>query len=179
MAIVPAPHTFVDGVYSTSEANTYIRDPLLFLMRPPTARLRQLVGQTLTNGVFTAITFTTHDVDQDWAGGSGHSDSVNTSRYTANYAGWYLCTGGVSFAVSAAGNRGAYWYVNGTAVNAVESIGASAAAINFGTVARGELVYLNVGDYVELFGYQSSGGVLNTQISGSTGSTANLMWRSN
>lgn len=183
MAIVPVPHTFVDGVYSTSEANTYLRDPLLFLMKRPMARLRQIVAQSIPSGAFTPITFTFSDVDQDYltAANAGHSNSVNTSRYTANFAGWYLATGGVSFAVNAVGVRAAYWYVNGTPANGVESMGATVGTVNFGTVARSELIYLNVGDYLELNAYQTSGAGLNT-VAGATGvgaSTMNVIWQSN
>lgn len=180
MTSVPSPGTgFGVGVVDGSDLNNLVVDPLLFLLKRPMARLRQIVAQSINSGAFTPITFTTHDVDQDWAGGTGHSDSVNTSRYTANYGGWYQLSGGVSFAVNATGVRGAYWYVNGSPANGVESMGASAASVNFGTVARTELLYLNAGDYVELNAYQTSGSPLNTVVSGVAMSTMNVIWQGN
>jgi hypothetical protein len=181
MAVVPGTHTFINALRDSSEDNTYVRDPLLFLFKRPMARLRQVVAQSLTNGVPTALTFTVHDVDQDWAGGAGHSDSVNTSRYTANYAGWYQVSGGVSFVANATGARGCYWAVNGSLSLGVEDIGApTPGGATHGQPARTELLYLNVGDYVELWALQISGGALNTAVGGSaTGSTMNVLWVSN
>ncbi len=180
MTSVPSPGTgFGVGVVDGSDLNNLLVDPVLFLLKRPMARLRQIVAQSLTNGTFTAITFTTHDVDQDWAGGTGHSDSSNTSRYTANYAGWYMLTGGISYAVSATGVRGAYWYVNGSPISGTETMGPASAAVNHGTAARGEMMYLNSGDYVELNGYQTSGGALNTAVTGVAMSTMNVVWMGN
>jgi hypothetical protein len=181
VAVVPSTHTFGDSVVTSSEDNTYVRDPLLFLMKPPMARVRQIVAQSLTNGIPTALTFTIHDVDQDWAGGTGHSDSVNTSRYTANYAGWYQCSGGVNFAANVTGGRGCYWAVNGTLSLGTEDIGAPApGGASHGHPTRTELLYLNVGDYVELWAIQISGGALNTAAANtSTSSSMNTLWVSN
>jgi len=164
VAAVPVPHTFVDGVYTSSEANTYLRDPLLFLMTPPSAQLRQIVAQNLTTSVGAAITFTTADWDTDYLGGTGHSNSVNTSRYTANYQGKYLVAGAVAFAASAAGRRLTWWAVNGVTVNASETAGPTTAASSCEVVARTMEVPLNVNDYVELWAQQESGGTIATNV---------------
>lgn len=179
MAAVPVPHTFVDGVYTTAEANTYLRDPLLFLLKPPLAELRQTVAQSIPNGTFTAVLFDTEDVDQDYLGGGGHSTSSNTSRYTANFAGWYQVSGGVSIAANAVGVRGCYWYVNGSPLNGTESMSVNSGATNHGSVARTKHVFLNLGDYVELFCYQTSGAPLNTAVSTFAQSSMTVRWVSN
>jgi hypothetical protein len=181
VAAVPVPHTFVDGVYSTSEANTYLRDPLLFLQTPPMAELRQTAAQSIPNGTFTALLFDTSDVDKDYlvATNAGHSTSSNTSRYTARFPGWYQCSGGVSIAANAVGVRGAYWYVNGSPLNGTESMGTNSGATNHGTVPRTKHIYLNIGDYVELFCYQTSGGALNTAVSTFAQSSMTDRWVSN
>lgn len=169
MPAVPSPLTVDTGLSSSSDFNTKVRDPLRFLMSPPLARLRQIVAQSLTNGATTAITFTTADVDTDYVGGTGHSNSVNPTRYTANWTGWYVVSGGINFVANATGARGCYWAVNGSIALGVESVGAPApGGANHGHTARTELLFLNEADYVELLGLQISGGTLNTVATATT-----------
>jgi hypothetical protein len=183
VAVVPVPLTVGSGLSSSSDFNEGVRDPLLFLMKRPMARLRQIVAQSIPNGTPTALTFTASDVDQDWvtATNAGHSNSVNTTRWTANYAGWYECSGGVSFAANVTGARGCYWSVNGTLALGVEGIGApTPGGATHGQPARVETLYLNVGDYLELLALQISGGALLTAVGGTaTGSTMNVRLVSN
>jgi hypothetical protein len=156
--------------------NAFVRDPLKFLTRRPFARLRQIVAQTLTTSTFTGITFTSADIDSDWIGGTGHSNSVNTSRYTANYAGWYQASGGVAYAANATGRRVAAWAVNGARVNGSQAVVQATTAFDIEVPARTEFVFLAVGDYLELQGFQESGGNLLTNVSADAQSTMNVIW---
>lgn len=174
MATVPTTHTVVDGLATSSEMNSYFRDPIAFLMKPPIFRLRQTVVQSLTSGVWTAVTFTTEDVDTDVDGVGGHDNAVNTSRYTARYAGWYEVSFMANIAASAAGQRGGRVAVNGTAITGSESFIDATAAGGIELPASTALVFLNVGDYVEAQALQSSGGAINTAV----GSCLNGVWRS-
>lgn len=178
MATVPDSHDFADGIATSSEANTYIRDPARFGLNPPHAELRQTVAQTLTTGVTAAVTFDVEDVDEPAAAG-GHSTSSNTSRYTAQYAGWYLVGGGVGFAANATGQRAAVWAVNGALLNGSQVMEQATSASNNKVGARTKLVYLNVGDYVELHAQQTSGGNLNTAVTASEQSSMSVLWVSN
>ena len=177
MAVVPASHTFSSGTVATSsEANTYIRDPIAFLLNRPIANLRQTVVQSIANAAGVAITFDAEDFDT----ANGHDNVTNNSRYTAVYAGRYLLGGGVSYAANATGVRGAYWYVNGSTVAGTEVIiPASGGGIVTSVPARSVLTFLNVGDYVELIAYQTSGGALNTGVTGGGQSSASVEWVSN
>lgn len=178
MATVPETHTVVGGLATSSEMNSYFRDPIAFLQNKPAARLRQTVAQILTTATYASITFTTEDFDDDPDGVGGHDNAVNTSRYTARYAGWYRLGGAVNFTSNATGIRACRWTVNGTAVNASESIGQSVSVGGFGSsaVARAEHVFLNVGDYVELQGRQDSGGNLNTDVNAAAMSSMSIAW---
>ncbi|MES2211025.1 MAG: hypothetical protein V4515_12735 [Chloroflexota bacterium] len=179
-SVAPFTQTWTDGVSSSSEMNNYVRDPLNFLLRPPMAELRQIVAQTLTTGVAAALTFTASDVDQDYLGGTGHSNSVNTSRYTANFSGWYQVSGQASYVANATGRRGALWAVNGTPIASGQLIGPATAASDIEFGARVKFVYLNAGDYAELLGFQESGGNLATIVSFNTVlSGASIRWVSN
>lgn len=179
MAVVPDTHDFAGGVVTTSEDNTYIRDPIRFLLNRPRAELRQTVFQTLTTGVTAAVTFDVEDVDADPSGAGGHSTSANTSRYTAVYAGWYLCGGGVGFAANVTGQRAAVWAVNGTLLNGAQIMEQATSASNNKVPARTKLILLNVGDYVELHALQTSGGNLNTDVTASGQSSMSVLWVSN
>jgi hypothetical protein len=175
---VPATHTFSDGIALSSEMNSYARDPINFLLKPPIAELLANAVQSINNATATAIAFAAETVDTDVDGTGGHDNVTANTRYTARYAGWYYCDGGVGWAANATGVRTAWWAVNGTVLNnATATIGANAAIV--AVAARGKLIFLNVGDYVELAGYQTSGGALNATNNGPDMSSASIHWVSN
>jgi len=116
------------------------------------------VAQSLTNGTFNIITVNTKEFDT--------ATAFNTSTYTfqPTVAGYYQVNGQVNFAATTAlcfsgllknGAR----YKDGNWVN---QTGNPASVVN-------SIVYLNGStDYINLFGYQSSGGALNTNNAGNT-----------
>jgi hypothetical protein len=147
-----------------------------FLSAPPQAELRATTVQSITNNTPTPILYDAEDSDTH----GGHSTSSNTSRYTAQVAGWYLCSGNVSMTGSATNRRGCWWRKNGADVagtEAVISAGDDTAGLTI--PARAKLIFLAVGDYVELVGYQDSGGPLNTVVAGSTPQPSmSITWKS-
>lgn len=179
MTAVPDTHDFASGVATSSEANAYIRDPIRFLLNKPAAELRQTVAQSIPDATWTSITFTTEDLDSDPTGTGAHSTSSATSRYVAVYAGWYRVGGGVEFSVSGTGQRGVAWAVNGTLVNASRTFISATAAVGMDAPARTKMVFLNVGDYVELQAYQNSGGPLNTFATSEAASSMSVAWERN
>lgn len=178
MATVPTVRTFVAGeIVLASYFNNNIGAVLSFLLAPPVFRGRQTVAQSLTTSVLTAITLDSEDVDS----ANGHSTVTNTSRYTAQYAGWYLLSGGVGFAFNATGNRAAFVRVNGATANACQS---NQAAVSTGSsttqvVISAEPMFLNVNDFAEIAGLQTSGAGLNTAVSADQQSRLNALWSSN
>lgn len=184
MGTVPTPHTWTAGDDATSTALQTVTDGDLYALgsatsggsRKPLARLNQTAAQTLADATGAAVNFDTEVVDYD----AGHSTTTNTSRYTAQTAGYYMVSGAVGFVGNATGSRLAWLAVNGTAVNGSE--------VGFGTVPNNghveitvpaTLVYLNSGDYVQLFAYQTSGGNLNTFLSGVIQPIMLVLWVSN
>lgn len=160
MAVAPTVPQFLSGVLTTTELNQ-LRDAINFLYAPPRMKVRQTVAQSLPTATWTSILFDVEDYDTDPSGAGGHSTSVNTSRFTAVYAGWYLVSGGVTFGSNSSGFRATRWAVNGSAVNASQSTNVTIPAGNPHSVAaRVDSVFLDVGDYVEMQGWQSSGGAL-------------------
>lgn len=176
MATVPVIRTFVAGeVVLASYFNTNINGPLTFLLAPPIFQGRQTVAQTLTTAVFAAVTLDAEDVDS----AGGHSTVTNTSRYVAQYAGWYDVAGGIGYASNATSYRAGDLRTNGTALNGTQSniVALTSSVSNVGLPTT--LVFLNVSDYVEMFALQNSGGNLNTSVTTTTQSRMSARWRSN
>ncbi len=178
MAVVPVVPAITGGVLATSE-QAALAAVSTFLLRRPHAQLRQIVNQSLANLTWASITFTTEDVDDDVSGTGGHSNSTNPSRFTALYAGWYLLGGTVAVVASATGSRGARWAVNGSAIAEGATLLPAIATVSTQVPAPVVQVYLNVGDYVELQGFQNSGGALNTDVTAGDQSSMSVLWISN
>ena len=88
-----------------------------------------------------------------------HSLTSNPSRLTCRTPGLYTLSGHLTFAANATGYRQVCLRLNAStflAVNATPNLGA-AAAVNLSVAT---LYKLAVGDYVELHGWQNSGGTL-------------------
>jgi hypothetical protein len=116
-------------------------------------------GQSIDANTWTAVTFNTEDFDTD----SYHSTSTNTSRFTvpSGKAGKFAFTGSISWGAS---NQGTFRlvavYKNGSVFNQVVQF----AGTNDGTIQPFAYVYdLAVGDYLEVFVRQNTGGALDVQ----------------
>lgn len=172
MPALPTVPTFSQGVTPTSSLSR-LADAVTFLRSPPIAQVQQIVAQAVANGTFTAITFTLEIVDS----ALGFDTGVSTTRYYAQYPGWYELSGGVAWSPNATSNRITQWYVNGAGLGGSETSLPAAAAVNNTVVpARTMLAYLSIGDYVELYAYQFSGGALNTAVGGQSRSSMTVRW---
>jgi hypothetical protein len=158
---LPDPATFgPNELLEETKLNTGVRDPARFEQDRPQASLRQTVAQSVAGGTAEAVQFNAEDTDNY----NGHDNATNNTRYTAVIAGKYQLSGGIGFASNATGFRSAVWRKNGAVING--------SAVNIPTIsgtpslipARTITVYLNVGDYVELWAFQNSGGALNTSV---------------
>lgn len=140
---------------------------LSWLRNKPAAMLRQTSAQSFPASTYVPVTWQTEDLDDDPDGVGGHSTSVNASRYTARYAGWYRVGGGFSFASNATGIRHAVWAVNGTTLSGTAiAVDATANSSSTRLPMRSLLVNLGVGDYVELWAWQGSGSSLSSDATG-------------
>lgn len=123
--------------------------------RNPCCRVYNDANQSIPDSTVTALTFNTERFDTDGI----HSTTSNTSRLTCRTAGVYHMDAHVEFASNSTGERQLLLKLNGTTFIAADS----RAAINGNpTKASIPTTYqLVVGDYVEVFVFQSSGGALN------------------
>ena len=84
--------------------------------------------------------------------------AVNPSRVTFSVAGWYSLVANVDFAASATGDREIYFQRSGVGIYGRQTIKSATLANPMSTQA---VLCVAVGDYVEVFANQTSGGALN------------------
>ncbi len=112
--------------------------------------------QTLTNVTYGLLTFDAENFDTD----SFHSTSTNTSRMTipSGKAGKYLISGQIGFASNATGYRLVEVMKNASSIIylAITPFSGDTPTLNLSYIMD-----CAVGDYIELRGYQNSGGNLN------------------
>lgn len=158
----PTPYSWSVGDVATTAILDGIRDAQTWAQNPPDFVAYQATVQSIPNTAWTPIAFDTNVLDSY----TGHSTTTNNSRYVcqSGAAGWYTACGVVAYSGNATGFRTARLQVNGSPL-----IGGAGYLNNDGSVEDGIVtptrdVFLNVGDYLEVAGYQSSGGALNTQL---------------
>lgn len=148
-----------------------------FYVSPPMFRGRQANAQTLATGAWTAMVLdATPDIDTE----SGHSTTVNNTRYTCQVPGWYWVEGFADFvSITGATSRiDAALALNGTIVLGAQQSLLSAPSTTATAISASGLIQLNVLDYVEILGRQNSGASVNTYVSPSNDvcPTLNLFW---
>lgn len=110
--------------------------------------------QSIPNNTQTAILWSTETFDTD----GFHSTSSNTSRITipAGKAGYYQLHFCAEYLASTAGNRYFEFRKNNTAFNVVSYVATGTTT----SAPMTDIVNLAVGDYIEVFELQTSGGAL-------------------
>lgn len=133
----------------------------------PVCQLTAGTVQSLVNNAWTTLNFDTEVIDTD----SQHSTVSNTSRVViGNTLGWYRCSGVVTFTGSAAGARyGAKLQLNGAEVNGTQNLFANySSSVNQTASLQTIFVQATLStDFVELLGFQQSGGAMNTIVASS------------
>lgn len=143
-----------------------------FLTTLPMAEVYQTISQTLATATWTAISQDTTLLDTD----GQHSNSVNNSRFTCQVAGYYTAGGAVGFSTNSTGSRGAGIYRNGSPLILASGIVTAASNAVHVATAGEILMQLAVGDYLELMGWQNSGGNLTTLVGGQYNSYLYVRW---
>ncbi len=139
-----------------SDLNTYLRDNLAFLVRPPTCSVFNSTTQSLASSTLTVCTADSENFDND----SMHSTVSNTSRITINTAGRYMFTATGLFASDANGTRLIEFLINGTTrLDGMQVTTAGASQETIVTATR--FVQLSVNDYVEVRARHTVAGNLN------------------
>jgi hypothetical protein len=152
--------------------NAQVYNGVTFSTNVPIFIGTQSAVQSVANSTSTAVSLDASTVDTY----AGHSNSSNNSRYVAQVAGWYEVNGTVSYAANATGARTAWIRVNGNIVPGAFNQTGNAGSSSTSSVAVSALVYLNAGDYVELYTAQYSGAPLSTSNVNSQTSCMFAMW---
>lgn len=168
------PTPFVVGhVETDSDLNPIFHDNMLFLYQIKFCRVFRSAVQSIPSSTVTAMSWT--DEDEDLY--SLHSTVSNQSRVVApsGLAGIYLCHAQIEFAANATGTRSVFIEHNGTII-AQQVIDARSSGVTIVSVESS--VKLAVGEYVEAFVSQTSGGSLNVD-SGAATSFFEVEWIGN
>jgi hypothetical protein len=170
-----APRTWIAGeVVTASLMNTHVRDNLAYLATPPSVRCYNSAAQTLTNNTDTALTLNTTRWDDLPSGLTTPQHSGSSTHLTCRADGKYHIFCNAVFASGGTGSRSLAIRINGTTNRATETYP------NDGVVvvrcALSTIWSLVDGDYVELVGYQDSGGNLNIITEGGVGAEFGWQW---
>jgi hypothetical protein len=161
MPLLPVPTwaQVVPGQFDTSALFNTVSNNGNFLSNPPLFAGYQSAAQSVANSTLVAIGMDSSVVDSY----GGHSNVTNNSRYTAVVAGYYFVIAQVGYAANASGNRLIEMHKNGgSTLNLGQGVGLAPTTSNNSANQVSALVQLNVGDYIEAYTYQTSGGALNT-----------------
>jgi hypothetical protein len=127
---------------------------------------RNSVSQSIANNTYTAVNLNTEIYDV----GGYHDNSTNNTRFTipSGKAGYYQIAFGAYYALNGTGARNIVLYKNGSSIISGTIPGNSSV---YSTLNLSYFDYLNVGDYLEFYTVQSSGGSLNIDVTtgGGTG----------
>ena len=118
------------------------------------ARAYANTAQTLTNASLALISLDTESYDP-----GGNFTPTVTFKFTAPISGYYLVAGRVCYVANATGTRAVSIKVNGAVVS--EIVLPTVTTANATEMMASDIIYLAATDYVQLFGYQTSGGNLN------------------
>src|SRR5215468_2532704 len=153
---LPTAPVTLTGV-STGTFGTPVYNWITFLAAPPTFVGTASGTSVTTGGTGVALAIDGEEIDS----AGGHDNVTNNTRYTAQYAGRYLCIGACSWPSNASGRRQTSLKKNGTTeyLDANSTIGAVSGALRTQAVRH---IFLAVNDYVEVFGFQDSGSSLST-----------------
>lgn len=159
----------VGQILTAAQWNSNVRDGIKYLVNPPIFVGKQTVGQVVATSTNANVALDSETVDSY----NGHSTVTNNDRYTAQVAGWYLVIGMINYPTNATGRRANQFEVNGTVVQTAEgTVNPNASTGNLNAA----LLFLNVGDWVGMVAFQSSGGNLTLTTSTPTQSFMACLW---
>lgn len=159
MVAVPNPRTWLANEDVTALKLRNLSNSVAFLKARPTFQGHQTLSQNVADQTYTPVQLDVDQVDNV----SGHSPSTNPTRYVIKQPGWYLVSGFLFIAYTAASSTFTHSIsvratVNGVATDYRGETRPGATTHNPG-VFGAELVLLDpaTGDYVEILAWQNTG----------------------
>ena len=170
MGTIPTITTFTAGAVLTATQMNNMKDVADFWALTPRCSVYQSSVTSISNSAasWTVVAFQAEVFDVVQSGDSPMHDNVtNNSRIVIRTAGKYEIAGQVQFASNSTGYRAVSVRLNaagsgsGGTLLAQTNVDASSTTVVSVPLPAVE-VDLSVGDYIEAFGQQNSGGALNT-----------------
>ena len=162
MGTIPTPPTFTAGAALTAASLNALRDVHNFWAAPPASYAYQSTAQTLTTGTWTALNLQSTSFERVQSGDAAMHDNVtNNTRITIRTPGKYWLFGQAQFVANATAYRMGRIVLNGATVLSEQHQGAAptvSTSVGITPIQYG----LSINDYVEIYGYQASGGNLDT-----------------
>jgi hypothetical protein len=170
----PTPYSWSVGDVATVNLLNSIRDALNWSQQPPVFIGTQSVAQSIGNANWIALSLDTAQVDTY----NGHSTTTNSSRYTPQQPGWYVAAGVAAIALNANGARAARLQQNGAPIKGAGGMTSPATGSNdCAIVTPTRPIYCNgTSDYIEVAGWQGSGGALNSATDADLSSSLAVWW---
>ena len=165
MGTVPTPPTFGPGETTGVSAKlNLLRDVQNFILNPPRCSAYHGTSANVPNNTATALALDSELFDVVMSGDSPSHDNVTANtRLVCRTAGTYEIVGAIRWVSNATGIREAQVRLNGTTTLIKNAQNPSASSSTDCATPPIE-VALSPGDYIELLGYQTSGGALATVI---------------
>jgi hypothetical protein len=158
--VPPVPSFTTSEVLTSADVNKLATALNFALYNRPLCKAHATTAQAIGSSAYSVVNLQSTDVDTD-GGRTGAGSGVD--RYVCRTQGWYTVSVTVSYAPNATGSRYAIIAVNNAYQNGFAATATPATAVNAGVTLSG-LVHMNVGDYLQVVGYQDSGVTLNTAI---------------
>lgn len=180
MGTVPTIATFSPGVLTAAYLNT-IKAFSDFMLSPPQCEAFHSTLVSLTNNTFILIPLQSENFDNVQSGDTPmHDNATNNSRIVARTAGKLEITGQLGITSNATGIRSVDVRLNaaGSPVGGTSLVSPQVPALNGFTTTvplPPKAVQMAAGDYIEIFGFQNSGGAINS-ATGSNTSFLRLKW---
>lgn len=151
-------HNPSSGAVATAAWGDAVNSAINLLANPPRVSVYRSADYGIADSDGTEVlawNAETYDTD------TMHSLASNTGRLTATTAGRYLIVATIIWEADATGLRRCQLRLNGSSGDILDSDSDYApGASNFSRVKLARVVELEVGDYVEVYCYQDSGGAL-------------------
>lgn len=177
MVAIPNPLTRAVGdKFTAARWNADVVDAFNFLARDkPVCQVSQATTQSIASSNLAPISFDAETLDTD----GQHSNVTNNTRVLIGQTlGWYRCSGIVAFGAATGARRGVEVALNGVSVNGSQVFVTGTTTAQFIGVPMPPfwVEATSASDYVELRGFQDTGGACPTAVSGGFRSSFTVEW---
>lgn len=164
---LPTMPNWLAGQKLTATLLNQITTYTQFWADPPMFSMYQSIAQSIPNAADTQILMDTSEHDTD----SGRlSSSPYSYTIPAGMTGRWRFVACVKFGGNSTGIRQTKLFKNGSLVNAAQASCQAGPATDFTGPVLSREFPCNAGDVIAVYGYQNSGGALNTNVGGSLNS---------